>query len=77
MPIDYMTLKKFRETYPDLHGSMASLRWEVQNRQSNGLMDQKVILEVFATREKKRARILISPSRDFRWLGVTATQATA
>jgi hypothetical protein len=67
--IDFMTLKKFNETYPDLHASLPSLRNEARRRYENGLSDDGVIIEKRARSNPNiRSSLLISPSKYFKWL---------
>jgi len=70
VPQDLMTLKKFNETYPDLHASLPSLRNEARRRYENGLMEANVIMEKRSGSDPQaRSSLLISPSRYFMWLG--------
>lgn len=70
IPQDFMTLKKFYNTYPNLHASLPSLRNEARRRYENGLSEHGVIIEKRSGSDPEaRSALLISPSRYFMWLG--------
>ncbi len=69
IPQDFMTLKKFYHTYPNLHASLPSLRNEARRRYENGLSEHGVIVEKRANgNAHTRSSLLISPSKYFKWL---------
>ena len=69
IPQDFMTLKKFYNTYPNLHASLPSLRNEARRRYENGLSEHGVIVEKRSNgNAHTRSSLLISPSKYFKWL---------
>lgn len=69
IPQDFMTLKKFYNTYPNLHASLPSLRNEARRRYENGLSEHGVIVEKRSNgNAHARSSLLISPSKYFKWL---------
>ena len=44
LPLDYMSLQKFHELYPNLHVSIGALRWEVNQRRENQLLEERVVI---------------------------------
>ena len=75
LPLDYMSLQKFHELYPNLHVSIGALRWEVNQRRENQLLEERVVIEKLTKKSHTRPKLLISPSRYLVWLGVSQASA--
>jgi hypothetical protein len=63
LPLDFTSVRGFREALPSLHRSTDSLRWELRWRRENGLLAVGVVLERFAHPGASRQTLLISPTR--------------
>jgi hypothetical protein len=69
---DWMTINKFYQKYQDIHASLPALRVEVAKRHLNGLHEAGVVKEKRINPDPNaKPRLLISPSRYYKFLGLS------
>ena len=64
---ELFTVRNFHEAHPFMHKNLQALKFEIANRDKNGLMDAGAIIEK-RTGTNKRHSILIDRDAYFAWL---------